>query len=467
VSGDVTVLLDRFGARTPAMTPSLPSARQPNPFAIVGFGLLLLYIYLALSRVLDFTLPQLRIPMILYILLTVAGLMNGGLIAGLSSKIGVFLLLHILWVAAAVPFSVWVGGSASLFIQILRHFILFCAIVGLTNNLRQSRRLLTAAAFAFLTAALLSFVVGHGERDRLGLTVGNLTDPNEYALILLIGLSLWLWLASQWSGVFKRCIVVGAILAIVGAFARTGSRSGLITLLAMAVILFLRTSLAGKVKLGAAVLAGTLLAGLLLPDNVRQRFVTFFTVDSDQMDDPSTMGMADSAVESTESRLAMLRESLSITFRHPIFGVGPNQFPVYTDQEARERGARHGTWLVTHNTYTQISSECGIPAIVFYAAAMGLCMSIGSRLRRHPEFRDHPSWNQVWNMAFYLRLCVVAMAVFAFFLCFAYTALFYIMAALAVSFERVAFAELSQPADTAPVPQPQRGQALVPGLAPR
>ena len=466
VSGDVTVLLDRFGARTPAMTPSLPRARQPNPFAIVGFGLLVLYTFLVLSRVLDFTWPQLRIPMILYILLTAAGLLNGGLMAALSSKIGVFLLLHILWVAAAVPFSVWRGGSTELFIQILRHFILFCAIVGLTSNLRQSRRLLTVTAYAFLVAALLSFVVGHNESGRLGLTVGNLTDPNEYALILLIGLTLWLWLASQWSGVFKKGIVGVAILAIVGAFARTGSRSGLITLLVLAVILFFRTSLAGKVKLGAAVLIGILFAALFLPDNVKQRFVTFFVVDS-QMEDPSTMGMADSAVASTESRLAMLRESVAITFQHPIFGVGPNQFPVYTDQEAKARGERRGAWLVTHNTYTQISSECGIPALLFYAVAFGLCMSIGSRLRRHPEFRAHPLWNQVWNTAFYLRLCVVSMAVFAVFLCFAYTALFYIMAALAVSFERAAFAELSQPADAAPEPQRQRGQALVAGLAPR
>ena len=451
------------------MTPSLPSARQSNPFAIVGFGLLLVYIFLALSRVLDFTWPQLRIPMILYILLTAAGILNGGLLAGLSSKIGVFLLLHILWVGAAVPFSVWRGGSTSLFIQILRHFILFCAIVGLTNTVRQSRRLLAVAAFAFLAAALLSFVFGqsHAESGRLGLTVGNLTDPNEYAMILLVGLSLWIWLASQWSGAFQKITAATAILAIGAAFARTGSRSGLITLLVLAFILFVRTSLAGKVKLGAAVLAGILIAALVLPDNVKQRFVTFFTVDSDQMEDPNTLGMADSAVASTESRLAMLRESVAITFQHPLFGVGPNQFPVYTDQAAKDRGERRGAWLVTHNTYTQISSECGIPALLFYVVAMVLCMRIGSRLRRHPEFRAHPLWDQVWTTAFYLRLCVVSMAVFAFFLCFAYTALFYIIAALAVSFERTAFAELSQPAEAAPAPQPQRGQPLIAGLASR
>lgn len=462
VTADGTVLIDPLGVAPRAMSPSLRSARQPNPFAVVGFGLLVIYLFLFHSRVLDFTWPQLRIPMILYVLLTAAGLLNGGVIAGLSSKIGIFLLLHILWIGVAAPFSVWRGGSVAVLLQVLRHLVLFCAIVGLAATFRQTRRLIVVTAFALLVAALLSFVVGHTETGRLGLTLGNLTDPNEYALILLVGLTLWIWLAAEWPGVFKKLIAIAAMFIIGGAFARTGSRSGLITLAVIGFVLFLHTSLAGKVKLVAALMVGLLLAGLFLPNSVKQRFVTFFETDPEEVEDARTAGMTDSAVASTESRLAILRQSINITLHHPLFGIGPNQFPVYTDQEARAAGLR-GTWLVTHNTYTQISSECGIPALLFYVVTMVLCIRTGSRLRRNPEFRTHPSWNQIWRTAFYLRLAITTIAIFAFFLSFAYTALFYVMAALAVSFDRTAFAELSEPpSPTAePAPLPRREQMPV------
>lgn len=428
--------------------------RQQNPFAAVGFALLVIYAFLAHSRVLDFTAPNLRIPMILFIFLTAAGILNGGIFTALSSRIGQFLLLHIIWVALAVPFSVWRGGSFSLFLQVIRHLILFCAIVGLTSSVQQSRRLMTATAMGILVAGLLSFVVGHTETGRLGLTVGNLADPNEYAMILLVGFTLWLWLASEWPGLFKKLIAGGAILIIGGAFARTGSRSGLITLAVLALVMFIRSSLGGKVKLVAASLIAVLLAALFLPGYVKQRFVTFFTVDSEEIEDQETADrLAGSAVASTESRIAILQQSLAITFRHPLFGIGPNQFAVYTDQEAKAAGLRRGAWQVTHNTYTQVSSECGIPGLLFYAAAMILAVRAGSPLRRNAAFRTHPRWNEIAKMSLYLRFALLVLAVFAFFLCFAYTALFYMMAGLVVAFERTARLELSQPA-VPPVPAP-------------
>jgi O-antigen ligase len=152
-------------------------------------------------------------------------------------------------------------------------------------------------------------------------------------------------------------------------------------------------------------------------------------------------------VSSTESRIEMLKQSVAITFAHPLFGIGPNQFPVYTDQLAKEAGFRRGNWQVTHNTYTQISSECGIPALLFYAVAMILAVRAGSSLRRNAAFQAHPAWKEISKMSFYLRLSLVAIAVFAFFLSFAYTALFYMMAGLVVAFERTALLELSRPVE--------------------
>src|SRR5262249_17768976 len=61
------------------------------------------------------------------------------------------------------------------------------------------------------------------------------------------------------------------------------------------------------------------------------------------------------AAGSAEERKLLLIQSLNITTQYPVFGVGPGNFSVVS-----------GNWRVTHNSYTQVSSEGGLPAIILY-----------------------------------------------------------------------------------------------------
>ena len=65
--------------------------------------------------------------------------------------------------------------------------------------------------------------------------------------------------------------------------------------------------------------------------------------------------------------LNLLKRSVSETISHPLFGVGPGQFPVRS-WKRRKRKTTWFQWLGTHNSYTQVSSECGIPAFICYLA---------------------------------------------------------------------------------------------------
>jgi O-antigen ligase len=62
-----------------------------------------------------------------------------------------------------------------------------------------------------------------------------------------------------------------------------------------------------------------------------------------------------SAYDSAQQRRYLLIKSLKVTAEHPLFGVGPGNFTVVS-----------GNWLVTHNSYTQMSSEGGVLAFVLY-----------------------------------------------------------------------------------------------------
>ena len=48
-----------------------------------------------------------------------------------------------------------------------------------------------------------------------------------------------------------------------------------------------------------------------------------------------------------------------------VFGVGPGQFPMQNWEEFKRRGI-HIYAQVTHNSYTQVSSETGIPGLIFF-----------------------------------------------------------------------------------------------------
>jgi O-antigen ligase len=58
---------------------------------------------------------------------------------------------------------------------------------------------------------------------------------------------------------------------------------------------------------------------------------------------------------SAEARQQLFWRSLEITKQHPLFGVGPGNF-----QE------QSGSWHVTHNAFTEMSSEGGLPAFILY-----------------------------------------------------------------------------------------------------
>ncbi len=68
----------------------------------------------------------------------------------------------------------------------------------------------------------------------------------------------------------------------------------------------------------------------------------------------------------------LLRQSIQMTFEHPIFGVGPGVFAAASWDERKRAGIGAGNAQVTHNTYTQISSETGIPGFFFFIATVFL-----------------------------------------------------------------------------------------------
>ncbi len=160
--------------------------------------------------------------------------------------------------------------------------------------------------------------------------------------------------------------------------------------------------------------------------------------------------MLGAAAGSAQSRVYLFWKSVEFTVRNPLFGVGPGQFQTAEAEEAKAKGVR-GNWHETHNTYTQISSETGIPGGVLFIAALVMAYRILTRIRKttFPVTMEHAE--RVRVMASYLQLSFIATLAGALFLSVGYGGLLYVYIGLAASLQAIVERELASATAAPPV----------------
>jgi O-antigen ligase len=410
-----------------------------NPFLTAGYYLLVGYVFLAFSRVLDILLPGLRLPIVLYVTMSVMTFLSGCLFRFLTTSIGRWLFAFSLWLVVTVPFSSWRGGSAPFVVDTFRSFIFAAIIIGVTTDMSQVFRLIRMIAYSILIGALLSFVYGHLSYGRLVLAQGTFGDPNQYAMTLLFSLPFWLWIAKGLS--FPLNLAPYLCMApIFVAFLRAGSRGAAIGFMAFCAVLFWQAPLMRKIPL-LIVMVTVLIGSLaLLPAYLKQRYFTFFSADTAQATSDREREMMEGAdVGSSQARMILLINSIKMTAQHPLFGVGAGQFSYQLWNQRRLLGLPT-LFNETHNTYTQISSELGVPGLVIFLgiliSSIRALQSV-TRLRTSQLYRPPPKvLDKVLDTADSLLLALVVLCVCACFLSLAWGPLFFVVPAIIAVFHR-------------------------------
>lgn len=403
----------------------------------IGMVFLCAFLFMAYSRLVDYVAPQLHLPFFVGSIALFCAALAGGIQRSLTSLVGLSLLGFTGWLVIATPLSYWKGGSVELLMVWGKSLLIFFMIVGLAQTLRQARQAMFTLAVAAMTITFMCFYYGATSAERLSLPYGILKNPNDLAQILLFGLPFWLLLAMNEAGVpFRRTVAAMCILLILIVVTYTGSRSAIVAVGILALFVFRNASTAGKIKLVAV---ATVLAGLsllMLPDAVRARYISFLVEDSEV--DSTTAQVQ--TIESTEQRIFLFKESIEFTVRNPLFGVGPGQFQAVSAVQAGEEG-RAAAWRETHCTYTQISSEAGLPALAFYLSAMFFSLKLNYSIYR--KARRHAALSDLAVMAYALLLALISFSVTALFSSIAYHAYFPTLAGFSIVFAKVAQAEMN------------------------
>jgi O-antigen ligase len=229
--------------------------------------------------------------------------------------------------------------------------------------------------------------------------------------------------------------------------------------------LFWQTPLVRKVPFLIGI--GILILGSLayLPAYIQQRYFTFFSADTAQAtSDRGREMMVGADIGSSQGRLTLMISSIEMTLMHPLVGVGAGQFP-YQLWEQRKRQGLPTLFNETHNTYTQVSSELGVPGLIIF---LGILVSSIRALRSVTRLKFSKLYRippHVLETADSLVLALVVLCVCACFLSLAWGELFFMVPAIIAVFHRAVQNALPTWLVT-PAPAPLISAAL-PGVSAR
>ena len=357
------------------VTASLQSATRMRPEVskkgAFAFGTLLLFSVLYFAR------PEDVIPGMGYI--PVAKISGGlailGLIFGVGSRFSLkklpielrLLMALFVWECLTVPFA-WYKGGAFGYVtaKCSKTVILAILIAMVVTSMQRLRKLMYVQAAAVAAMTFASVILYRG--GRMGGVLGGVFDnPNDLAINIGMNWPLCLMFLLRTRNPFKKLIWGVGMLFLIRGLMLTYSRTGFLALGVASIFCVYEFGVREKRRyLIAIAVVGVLMAAFFAPSGYGERVGSIFGK-------PLDVG------DSQDARRELLIESLKITAAHPLLGLGPGNFASYTQ-----------TWRVTHNTYTELTSECGIPALIIFLFILRAAFRNLKRVRESRLFAEDP-----------------------------------------------------------------------------
>jgi len=340
-----------------ATIPALRFGQKPAEQSSLAYKALWVFTFFYYYRPSDFIPGMEYIPMEK----VTGGIALLALLASLGNKnrpqiptaVKVLMLLFAQMMLASV-FAVWISGALSQTINVFSKGVIAAMLIGMiVSSISQMRRLFFIQATAVTMVAVVSVLLNHGKHDRLyGIQNGILENPNDLAINIAITFPLCVAFLLSSKGMFKKVLwSIGLIFMLYAVYA-TLSRSGLIAMIMSGIICFWAYGVRGKrvgILVATALLALVGVGVVASSTTYRARVASLFLGNVENSGDKGSL----------QTRGALLKESLVLTATHPLFGVGPGCFPLFSDH-----------WQVAHNTYTEFSAEGGIMAVSLFLLAL-------------------------------------------------------------------------------------------------
>lgn len=289
----------------------------------------------------------------------------------------------------------------------------------MVNVVRTRARLMGLIWLSLLTGVYLGYTAFgmylRGEFTvegyRVGVEIGGMFgNPNDMSIhfITMIPIALALMLASR-NKLTKLVYLAVTVIMICGNMV-TYSRGGFLGLIAGSAVLAWKLGRRNRFLVSSiAIVVGSLIT-FLAPNNFGLRVLSIFIPGLDE-------------AGSSDQRRELLERSILVSIRNP-WGVGIGNFPIY--------GVRN---LVSHNAYTQVSSELGVLGLIAYLIFMISPFRKLGAIERTLFKRQEFDW--FYYLSIGLQASLVGYMVSSFFASVAYNWFIYYLIAYAVAFRRI------------------------------
>lgn len=240
---------------------------------------------------------------------------------------------------------------------------------------------------------------------------GLFENSNDLAMHLVTMIPIAVGLAFSKGGLFRKLVYMGGAAIMTAAVIVTFSRGGFIGLVAVVLLLVRRLGRKNKTLTTGALVFAVIMFLAMAPGAYSGRLSTIFSSSSD-------------LTGSSSQRTEVLKQSVRVALRYPLFGVGIGCFP--------HKSPRN---LVTHNAYTQVASEMGIAAMVVYILFLVHPLK---RLRLiENESYEHSDRSKFYYLSIGLQASLVGFMVSSFFGAVAYHWYVYYLVGYAVCLHRL------------------------------
>jgi O-antigen ligase len=324
--------------------------------------------------------------------------------------LGLFALVSVAY--ATEPALAWKTFSET-FVKVVLIFLVMINVLRTRARINGLIWLGAAAGVMLSYQALQLYRLGEfaTEGYRVNLDMGGMFgNPNDMAIHLVIFAPLAFGLGLAATSKVTKWTAFAAAGLMVGGNMVTQSRGGFLGMGAAALVLVWKLSKNNRLKVIAISAAVGLLFIFLAPGNYGLRALSIFIPSLDP-------------VGSSDQRWALLTQSILVTLRNPL-GIGIGNFPVV--------GTRN---LVTHNAYTQVSSELGLLAFAAYLVLLVNPVRKLAAVEKAAERSKQDQWT--YYIAVALQSGIAAYMVASFFASVAYEWYVYYPIAFAVGVRRL------------------------------
>jgi O-antigen ligase len=261
-------------------------------------------------------------------------------------------------------------------------------------------------------------------------------DANDVALLLVSMLPVALYFLRSGNPGGRRLFAAACFVFFSYAVVKTGSRGGLVGLVAvLGYLLITYRALSVRTRVAGVVAAVVLLAAGGQAFRSRASTILRPTEDYNWQDETG--------------RLALWRRGLAYVRERPVLGLGLDSFrgaenTVSPVARRRRMAGRGAPYLVAHNMFIHVTAELGIPALIAFTMALAAAGRTLHRVRRHYE-RAWPDEGDRAALARSLMASLIGFCVCGMFLSVAYSPFLHVLFGLTIGLGALAPVSSSVP----------------------